>query len=165
MPGTTTRKEKLKNISIWERLWRDRNGMSVFFIQSLPSSLKAVDRVVDRTMRMVTKIGCAAGHEENIEISLREALINAIVHGNRQNPRKRVTVCCMCHPKRGLLLIVRDRGAGFNPRKLSNPLTIRNIFAAHGRGIFLIRRFMDEVKFLRGGREIRMRKRLRAKSH
>lgn len=160
MLTTVERKRKTKKTShIWERLWHDRSTMTVRFLQSMPSTLGAVEQVVDRTMEVVGQMCCADGHEEAIEISLREALINAVVHGHREDPRKRVTVCCMCHPKRGMLLVVRDRGKGFNPRKLPNPLSIRNIFASHGRGIFLIRRFMDEVKFGRGGREIRMRKR------
>ena len=162
MPTTVERKRKTKKTStVWERLWHDRSTMSLRFLQSMPSTLGAVEHVVDLIMEVIGQLGCADGHGEAIEISLREALINAITHGNRQDPRKRVTVCCMCHPKRGILLIVRDRGKGFNPRKLPNPLSVRNIFSSHGRGIFLIRRFMDDVKFGRGGREIRMRKRPR----
>lgn len=164
MTATVTKEPKLERPSVWERLWRDRRGMTVHFMQSVPSTITAVDRVIDRAMEVVGEMGCACGQEEAIEISLREALMNAIIHGHREDPRKRVTICCMCHPKRGLLLIVRDRGAGFNPRKLPSPLSIRNIFSSHGRGIFLIRRFMDEVKFARGGREIRMRKRSRTKA-
>lgn len=162
---TLERKSKPKKTDpVWQRLWHDRNKMTARFVQSMPSTLRSVEKVVDRTMDVVRQVGCADGCEEAIEISLREALINAVVHGNREDPRKRVTICCMCNPKRGLLLIVRDRGSGFNRRKLPNPLSVRNIFSARGRGIFLIRRFMDEVKFGRGGREIRMRKRPRTTS-
>ena len=58
MPATATRRRKAKpHLSIWERLWHDRKSMAVHFLQSTPSSLEAVDRVVKRTMQLVGEMG------------------------------------------------------------------------------------------------------------
>ena len=67
-------------------------------------------------------------------------------------------MCCVCDPARGVLIIVRDEGEGFDPAKIPNPVVGQNIYSEHGRGIYLINLLMDEVQFARGGTEIRMRK-------
>jgi len=94
-----------------------------------------------------------------IELSLREALANAVLHGNGANHRKRVRVECFTQADGSLLLVVRDNGQGFDPDRVKNPTHPENIFRDCGRGIFLIRHFMDDVQFRLGGREIRMKKR------
>ena len=98
------------------------------------------------------------GRCAEIELALREALANAILHGNNGNQRKRVRVECHKDGDNCLLLVVRDNGHGFDPAKVKDPTAPENLFRACGRGIFLIRHFMDDVQFARGGREIRMKK-------
>jgi serine/threonine-protein kinase RsbW len=101
------------------------------------------------------------GDEVEIELALREALANAIRHGCRCDRTKSVA-CSVTHESTGdLLMIVRDPGAGFDVGGVPNPLEAANLRKAGGRGIFLIRHLMDEVRFADGGREIRMRKRHR----
>ncbi len=117
-----------------------------------------IPRVVERVMDTVREMNCAEGKEFEIEISLREALVNAVVHGSRRNPAKKVRCCVACDDKRGVLLVVRDSGRGFDPKSLPNPLKGKNLFSSHGRGIYLINQLMDEVKFKRRGTEIHMRK-------
>ncbi len=67
-------------------------------------------------------------------------------------------VCCACQEGRGVLIVVKDEGPGYDPATLPSPLVGENIHFEHGRGIFLINLLMDEVRFARGGSEIFMRK-------
>jgi serine/threonine-protein kinase RsbW len=71
---------------------------------------------------------------------------------------KKVQICVSCDEDRGILIVVRDPGEGFDPEDLPSPLKGENLLRSHGRGIFLINQFMDDVDFARGGTEIRMRK-------
>jgi serine/threonine-protein kinase RsbW len=64
-----------------------------------------------------------------------------------------------CDESRGVLIVVRDPGKGFDPATVPSPVVGDNVFSEHGRGIYLINQLMDEVKFLKNGSEIRMSKR------
>ncbi len=125
---------------------------------SLPAEVAAIQPSVDRVMEIVKASGCANGHELDIEIALFEALANAIRHGCRNDATKMVECCVMCDESRGMLIVVRDPGPGFDPEKVESPLTAQNIYRHHGRGIYLINQLMDEVRFEKGGTEIHMRK-------
>lgn len=119
----------------------------------------AVSPVADRVMDMVREMGCVEGKEVEVEMALREALANAVVHGCKGDPDKKVECCVACDESRGLLIIIRDPGKGFDPEAIPSPVVGQNIFSAHGRGIYLINQLMDEVYFTRGGTEIHMIKR------
>ena len=125
---------------------------------TIPADVNSISPVVDGIMHLVRQMGCAAGKEFAVETALREALANAIVHGCKNDPRKEVQCCVACDESRGLLFIVRDPGEGFDPASLPTPTLGQNIYAEHGRGIFLINQLMDEVRYERGGTEIHMRK-------
>jgi serine/threonine-protein kinase RsbW len=114
--------------------------------------------VVGAIMQIVSDMQCAAGKEFEIETALREALANAISHGCREDPSRVVECSVLCDETRGMLIIVRDPGPGFDPQSIPSPVVGQNVFSDHGRGIFLINRLMDEVRFEKGGTEIRMRK-------
>lgn len=116
-----------------------------------------VSPVVDRVMQMVAETHCADGKELDVEISLREALANAIKHGANGDPSK-IVECRISLEGGGVLIVVRDPGKGFDPASVPDPLSGENIYSNHGRGIFLINRLMDEVKFEKNGTEIHMRK-------
>ena len=94
-----------------------------------------------------------------IETALREALANAIVHGNQEDPHKRVYVACRCTPDgRGF-----DHGSGrgdrgFHSNAVQDPTTPENRLARHGRGIYLMKTLMDEIRFELGGAVVYMRK-------
>lgn len=124
---------------------------------TLKASESEVSPVVDRVMQMVRETACAVDKELDVEIALREALANAIKHGANGDPSKIVECRVSCGPK-GILIIVRDPGNGFDPSNVPDPLSGENIYSNHGRGIFLINRLMDEVKFEKNGTEIHMRK-------
>jgi serine/threonine-protein kinase RsbW len=125
---------------------------------TIPADVNSISPVVDGIMQVVRQMACAAGKEFAVETALREALANAIVHGCKSDPRKEVQCCVACDESHGLLLIVRDPGEGFDPASLPTPTLGQNIYAEHGRGIFLINQLMDEVRYEHGGTEIHMRK-------
>jgi len=109
-------------------------------------------------MRLVQELDYAAGKEFEIEMALREALANAILHGCKSDPAKKVDCSVTGDREHGILIVVRDPGRGFDPGSLPSPLDESNLISSHGRGIFLINELMDEVKYERNGAEIRMRK-------
>ena len=125
---------------------------------TLAAEVGRISAAVSEVMTIVGQMECAAGHEFQIEMALREALANAIRHGSRNDPSKQVQCCVACDPDRGMLLVVRDEGPGFDPSQIQSPVVGQNIFSDHGRGIFLINQLMDEVSFGRNGTEIWMRK-------
>ena len=118
----------------------------------------SVSSVTDKIMKIVVEMRCAEGKEFEIETSLREALANAVIHGARGDRRKKVQCTVSCDPERGILIIVRSPGPGFDPSSIPSPITGQNIFATHGRGIYMINQLMDEVRFEKGGTEIHMLK-------
>lgn len=125
---------------------------------TLPATVEAVDATVERIMAVVRKIECANGKEPEIELALREALANAVTHGAHRDPSKSVQCCVACEEAKGMLIIVRDPGKGFDPLDIPNPTVGENLYSNHGRGIFLINQLMDEVQFHKNGTEIHMRK-------
>lgn len=115
-------------------------------------------------------IGHAIGLDDDavhwVGVAIRESVINAIKHGNHQDASKRVFVEFQTAGSTGtqqLLIRVRDQGEGFDPEVVANPLAPENLLKSSGRGIFLIRSFMDDVQLQRapeGGMEMRMVKRV-----
>jgi len=136
----------------------DENELILRLTMAIAADLEGLESVIEKVMSLVGEMGCAQGKEFEIETALREALVNAIVHGAGRDPAKKVEFCVACDPARGMLIIVRDPGEGFDPRSIPSPIIGQNIFSSHGRGIFLITQLMDEVRFERGGTEIHMRK-------
>lgn len=80
-------------------------------------------------------------------MALREAMANAIKHGNKLNPDKRVYVEIVAAPHAPLRMVVEDEGEGFDPSLLGDPRDPENVLRTSGRGIFYIRHFVDEVVF------------------
>ena len=126
----------------------------------IPSEIGAISPLVERLMRLIEGSHCITGEEPAVELALREALNNAVVHGNRLDAHKLVHVRCRCKVGEGISLIVSDQGQGFDPRTIPDPLTVENLDADHGRGIHLMKLAMDEVSFEQRGSEVHMRKRL-----
>jgi len=122
----------------------------------MPSETGAISPTVEQLMRLIEPWRCIVGDESTVELALREALNNAVIHGNGMDPKKLVEIRCRCERGKGVWLIVRDQGRGFDPSTVPNPLTPQGLVAEHGRGIYLIKLLMDEVSFKRGGREVHM---------
>jgi serine/threonine-protein kinase RsbW len=126
---------------------------------TLCADRNAVDPVVRSVMQLVRETKCMDGRDEDIELALAEALANAVIHGAKSDPTKIVECDVACDQKHGILIVVRDPGPGFDPANIADPCESENIFSNHGRGIFLINKLMDEVRFHKNGTEIHMRKR------
>jgi serine/threonine-protein kinase RsbW len=126
---------------------------------TLAADRNAVEPVVEQVMRAVREMKCVDGKEEAIELALQEALANAVVHGAKEDPSKIVECLVACDEQRGILIIVRDPGSGFDPGAIPSCTMGENLYSNHGRGIFLINQLMDEVQFRKNGTEIHMVKR------
>lgn len=126
---------------------------------TLAAERKSVDPVVEQVMEAIRQTKCVNGKEDAIELSLQEALANAVVHGAKEDPTKIVECLVACDEQRGVLIIVRDPGPGFDPGAIPSCTVGENLYSNHGRGIFLINQLMDEVKFHKNGTEIHMVKR------
>jgi serine/threonine-protein kinase RsbW len=126
--------------------------------QSFPSQVKAIEPCVEQLMCFISKFRNQDGSEADIETAVHEALANAIVHGNREDPDKRVYVVCCCDLDGEVSITISDQGQGFDSRAVPDPTAPENQMAAHGRGIYLMRASMDEVRFDEGGAVVRMRK-------
>jgi serine/threonine-protein kinase RsbW len=126
-----------------------------------PSEVRAISRLVDRLMKMIEGSQCVPGEEFAIELALREALNNAVVHGNQENPETKVHIRCGCQPGSEISIIVTDQGKGFDFEKIIDNGIASEAASEHGRGIQLMKAYMDDVRFERGGSEVHMRKRSR----
>jgi len=124
----------------------------------LRSEIVLISPFVDWLMSLIARSHCVRGKEEFVELALREAVSNAMLHGNRSDVRKLVHVRCCCKGAKGVFIVVRDQGLGFDPNDVPNPLAVENLGAEHGRGIHLMKLAMDEVSFQRGGTEVHIRK-------
>jgi serine/threonine-protein kinase RsbW len=139
---------------------RTHEGVSCFEIEVwIPSEMKAISPLVDQLMRLVEGSHCVPGDELHVELAFREALNNAVVHGNRLEPAKLVQVRCRCDTGKGVSIVVKDQGQGFDPNAVPDPLAAENLEVEHGRGVFLMKYWMDEVFFEQGGTEVHMWKR------
>ena len=139
---------------------------SVLEIDSwMPSKVQAISPLVERLMVLIEGSQCAPGDEFNVEMALREALANAVVHGNHEHPGAKVHIRCRCWPGKEISIVVTDQGKGFDFGMTNGNGLISDPLSERGRGIYLMKAYMDEVHFERGGSEIHMRKRLRTASH
>lgn len=138
-----------------------RNGHSVPFVelqQSFPSKVAAISAFLDQLMRFVLHFRSADGSEIDIEMALREALVNAVIHGNGDDSCKSVYVTCRCYMDGEVSIMVRDQGRGFDSTAVPDPTSLENLLFTHGRGIYVMKTLMDEVSFEEGGSVVRMRK-------
>jgi serine/threonine-protein kinase RsbW len=133
----------------------DMTAMRVSY--RMDSTLESVNQAEE----LATKVSIKAGFDEEsvnrISMAVREAAVNAVLHGNAYDPQKKITVGFESNSS-ALTITVSDEGRGLNPDNIPDPLTPENLLKQSGRGIFLIRAFMDEVRFrnLDPGTEITM---------
>jgi len=129
---------------------------------TLESDLKNVEVAEEITRRVAGTAGFDEDEQQRIEMAVHESMINAIWHGNKNDRSKSVWLQFKIHRDR-LEIRIRDQGNGFDPNHVPDPLENQNLLNVSGRGIFLIRTFMDEfrVEHVNGtGTEVTMVKRL-----
>lgn len=114
----------------------------------LSSQVKLIDLVHAAAQTVAEKVGFGEDDALNIGLAVREAAINAIVHGNRQDPEKKVDVSIESNST-VLTVRIRDHGGGFDPVQMPDPTRNDNLLATSGRGLLMMRAFVDEVSFER----------------
>jgi serine/threonine-protein kinase RsbW len=122
-------------------------------IESDLSKVNLVEREIDQATR---EAGISEDNYGKILVSVMEAVNNAIIHGNKSNPEKTVLIEI---EKNGneLKVIVSDEGEGFVPERIPDPTVYENIEEENGRGVFLMRKLADEIKFNRKGNSVTMK--------
>src|SRR5260370_19116046 len=116
--------------------------------------------MVGWVMNLAGTVHCVWGEEHLVELAVREALSNAMLHGNRLEIGKLVHVHCRCEPRREVFVVVSDQGRGFDPNQIPNPLAVANLSAERGRGIHLMKVAMGGFSFEHAGTDEHMRKKL-----
>jgi serine/threonine-protein kinase RsbW len=111
----------------------------------------------DRMLAFIRDSCHSAAQDYNLLVAIQEALANAVVHGCGNNPSHTVHCRVECNDS-DIAITVRDPGPGFDVDALTDPTSEENLAEEHGRGIFLLRSLMDEVRFQEGGRLLQMRK-------
>ena len=130
---------------------------------SINSKLEFVDLVASVTKSVTAKMGFSEDDASWIELAVHEAVINAIMHGNKNVADKQVDVRFVTEEE-ALTVYVRDYGKGFDPTQLPDPTDADHLLNPSGRGIFYMRTFMDEVEHSihpEGGSVVRMKKKKR----
>ena len=140
-----------------DRKEKAHRGPQIALECSVPSEVTAISPFVDKLMPLLRNCGFLTEGVSDVEIALREALANAILHGNHEDRRKHVHVTCRCEPDE-VSIAVKDEGKGFDIDNVPDPTAPENIGSVHGRGIHVIRALMDEVRFEENGAVIHMRK-------
>jgi serine/threonine-protein kinase RsbW len=113
---------------------------------TLASSIESVDLVEKTAEEFAERAGFDEDAVPHIAMAVREAAVNAVMHGNAYNPSKHITAAFEVNAEE-LTVRITDEGTGLDPSTLPDPLAPENILRGSGRGIFLIRAFMDEVHF------------------
>jgi serine/threonine-protein kinase RsbW len=126
------------------------------------SRIEAVDGAAAAVSEFMNRLGISEDVAFGIDMAFREAVTNAVIHGNKLDDAKVVEVKLRNTPE-SFEITVHDQGSGFNPNNVPDPTKDENILKASGRGIFFMRNFMDEVDWSadpKGGTNVRMVKRL-----
>lgn len=134
------------------------------FTLTIPAKVSAITPVVDGVLETLRQMKSAEGKEFEVEMALREALANAIVHGCKNDESKHVQCSVACDETGDLTLVIRDPGEGFDPAEVADPLTSAHLHDTHGRGVYLINSLVDGVEIITQkntpeatGTEVRMR--------
>ena len=138
---------------------KPENMKSTLVLVSTPNEIVKVEEFLEAINE---KLQLGDTRYNKLLVATTEAVNNGIIHGNKHDPKKKVTLTCDLY-KHVLVVRVRDEGEGFDDAGLPDPLAEENLMRDHGRGVFLIRSMMDSVKFrkTRGGADIIMRIALR----
>ena len=118
---------------------------SVLEIDSwMSSKVQAISPLVERLMVLIEGSQCVPGEEFNVEMALREALTNAVVHGNHEHPKAKIQIRCRCWPGKEISIVVTDQGKGFDFERATDYGLMSDPLSEHGRGIHLMKAYMDK---------------------
>jgi serine/threonine-protein kinase RsbW len=123
----------------------------------LPSEPGAGGRVIDRVRDQLHRLEYSERDVFDVHMALEEGVVNAIRHGNNQDPNKRVHVLCQLSPHK-LRIEIEDEGEGFDPEHVPDPTLPENLEKPCGRGIMLMRSFMNKVEYNERGNRVIMEK-------
>ena len=129
----------------------------------MESTLESVNKAEEMADQIAARAGFDEDTRSGVSMAVREGMINGILHGNAYDANKRVNLSFEQNDQE-LVITITDEGAGFVPDEVPDPLAPENLLKTSGRGIFLMRAFMDEVRFrkLNPGTEIILIKRLKS---
>ena len=125
---------------------------------TLPSRIEAVNEAAAALARTLSDLEADEQIAFGLDMAIREAVTNAVMHGNKQDEAKEVRVNIKSSPE-AIEISVHDEGQGFNPTEVPDPTAAENIMKTSGRGIFFMRNFVDEVEWLirpEGGTTVKM---------
>jgi serine/threonine-protein kinase RsbW len=132
---------------------------------TLDSTLETVDHAEEKATRIATELGFQEDEIMQISMAVREGAVNAVLHGNAYAPDKKV-ILAFERTAEDLVITIRDEGRGIDLSEIPNPLAPENLLKTSGRGIFLMRSFMDvvEIRPSQTGTEIKLIKHVRGTS-
>lgn len=113
----------------------------------IPSEVRLVDLVHEVSQKLAELAGFSPDDALNVGLAVREAVINAILHGNKNDPSRNVDIRLDLPESGGIQVKIRDQGDGFNPEATPDPTDDEHVLNASGRGILMIRAFVDNVTF------------------
>jgi serine/threonine-protein kinase RsbW len=145
---------KLRRIDTSEKTIAEREKIDL----ELPSDLTLMNSVLEYLLDRVDKLGLIQIEQSNLFVALDEAFVNAVKHGNRNDPGKLLRVTAELSAREAIFTI-EDEGDGFDVREIPDPTDPANLFKSSGRGVLLIYNIMDEVEYSRGGAKLKMVKR------
>ncbi len=111
----------------------------------IPSDLSRLPEVEKFVIKICENANLDDDQSDNLAIAITELVNNAIIHGNRQDPKKQVVIQ-VAYKRDQIQVSVIDEGTGFNPAQIANPTDPQNLWKQNGRGIFLVRNLIDKVE-------------------
>jgi len=135
---------------------RPENELSELLNIGFLADAAEIGKVADTIDETLIELDVPEQKRLEIGLAVQEALVNAVVHGCENDPSKEVRCRLQSDPLGRIVITVTDPGPGFRPEALADPKHQENLYADHGRGVYLIRQLMDQVDFEHPGNEIRM---------
>ena len=131
-------------------------GLSELLNLTIAAKANEANAAADAIDAVLIQLHVPEQRRLEIGLALQEALVNAVVHGCKNDPSKQIQCRLRTDSMGRIVIVITDPGPGFHPEEVADPKGIDNIFADHGRGVYLIRQLMDEVHFELGGTQITM---------
>jgi serine/threonine-protein kinase RsbW len=119
------------------------------------SSTSVISQVCDRILAEIRAKGYTVEDAFAVNLAFEEAFTNAVKHGNRMDPKKHVQIDYSVDPEK-VEISITDEGEGFDPGKIPDPRSGENLYKPEGRGLLLIRSYMDVVEYNRKGNSLRI---------